>query len=250
MNPLWWLVPLVLLGMMLNSPWFKGATGEALVRLSANLRLPSDTYHSFHNVTLETDRGTTQIDHIIVSCFGVFVVETKHMKGWIFGSENDAQWTQRIFRNTFKFQNPLRQNYAHVRALETALEIPRSAIQSVIVFSGEATFKTPLPSNVVRGGEYISFIKTFRQQVISTEQVDRITARIHNDRLPATFATRRQHIANLRSRRREPTIGKSCPRCGSQMVLRTAKQGKKPGNKFWGCSTFPRCKAVENNIRS
>jgi restriction system protein len=61
MNPLWWLVPLVLLAMVLKSPWFKGATGESLVRFSANLRLPSATYHSFHNVTLETDRGTTQM---------------------------------------------------------------------------------------------------------------------------------------------------------------------------------------------
>jgi restriction system protein len=246
MNPLWWLVPLVVLAMVLKSPWFKGATGETLVRLSARLRLPSDTYHSFHNVTLQTSDGTTQIDHVIVSCFGVFVLETKHMKGWIFGSENDAQWTQTIFRNSFKFQNPLRQNYAHVRALESALEIPRNAIHSVIVFSGEATLKTTLPANVVRGSAYIRFIKSFQQHVLTGEQVDHIVARIQDDRLPATFATRRQHIANLESRRREPYIGRSCPRCGSQMVLRTAKQGKNAGNKFWGCTTFPKCKAVQD----
>jgi restriction system protein len=245
MNPLIWLVPLVLIALVLRSAWFKGATGEALVRMGASLRLPSDTYRAFHNVTLETAAGTTQIDHVIVSCFGVFVVETKHMKGWIFGSENDAQWTQRIFRNTFKFQNPLRQNYAHVKALEAALDIPKNVIHSVIVFSGDAEFKTPLPANVVQGGAYIRYIKAFQQQVLSPEQLDRIVATIETNRLPANLATRRQHISNLRSRR-EPTLDRKCPRCGNRMVLRTAKQGQNAGGKFWGCSTFPKCRAIQN----
>lgn len=35
------------------------------------------------------------------------VVETKNMKGWIFGSANQKQWTQKIFKHTAKFQNPL-----------------------------------------------------------------------------------------------------------------------------------------------
>jgi len=37
-----------------------------------------------------------------------------------------------------------------------------------------------------------------------------------------------------------------CPKCGSKMVLRTAKQGKYSGSKFWGCSKFPQCNAVIN----
>ena len=35
-----------------------------------------------------------------------------------------------------------------------------------------------------------------------------------------------------------------CPECGSQMVLRTAKQGKFTGKQFWGCSSFPKCKKI------
>ena len=35
-----------------------------------------------------------------------------------------------------------------------------------------------------------------------------------------------------------------CPECGSEMVLRTAKQGKFAGNQFWGCSSFPKCKKI------
>jgi restriction system protein len=245
LNPLWWLVPIMVVIGVLKSAWFKGVTGEALVRFAAQLRLPSETYHSIHNVTLQTPDGTTQIDHILVSRFGVFVVETKHMKGWIFGAENDAQWTQKLFRSSFRFQNPLRQNYKHVKALEMALEIPGHVIHSVIVFSGASTFKTLLPTNVVRGGGYIRFIKSFQQQVLSDAQVEEILAQIQASRLPQSFATRRQHINNLRSRR-DPSAERNCPRCGSRMVLRTAKHGRNAGSQFWGCSSFPRCKAVQS----
>jgi restriction system protein len=34
---------------------------------------------------------------------------------------------------------------------------------------------------------------------------------------------------------------KFCPRCESAMVLRTATKGKGAGERFWGCSTYPRC---------
>jgi hypothetical protein len=48
----------------------------------------------------------------------VFVVETKNMKGWIFGSATQPFWTQKIFRSNYKFQNPLHQNYKHVKTLQ------------------------------------------------------------------------------------------------------------------------------------
>jgi hypothetical protein len=35
-----------------------------------------------------------------------------------------------------------------------------------------------------------------------------------------------------------------CPKCGTEMVLRTARTGSNQGNKFWGCTNFPRCRAV------
>jgi len=228
---------------ILRSARFRGLTGEALVQLAARLRLPSDTYHRFHNVTLPAPDGTTQIDHVLISKFGVFVIETKHMKGWIFGAEHDGQWTQRIFRSSFKFQNPLRQNYKHLKALEAVLGIPAHTIHSVVVFSGACTFKTVLPANVVRGGRYIGFIKSFQQQVLSDAQVNEILTRIQAVRLPQTLATHRAHIESVRARR-EPLAERKCPSCGSRMVLRTSKQGANAGDQFWGCSTFPKCRAV------
>lgn len=165
LRALWWLVPAVLVVGFFRSPWFKGVLGEALVKFAAKLRLPAGTYHRIHNVTFPTPEGSTQIDHVFVSRFGIFVVETKNMKGWIVGGENKAQWTQRIFKESFKFQNPLRQNYKHVRALEAILDVPPEVIHSVVVFAGESTFKSPMPANVTRGGGYISHIKSFRERI-------------------------------------------------------------------------------------
>lgn len=39
---------------------------------------------------------------------------------------------------------------------------------------------------------------------------------------------------------------KTCKRCGSNMIVRTAKQGVNAGNKFWGCTSFPRCRNIED----
>ncbi len=63
----------------------KGALGETAVKAGAALALPSSVYRRYHDVTLPTAGGTTQIDHVFVSVFGVFVVETKNMNGWIYG---------------------------------------------------------------------------------------------------------------------------------------------------------------------
>lgn len=242
---LWWVIPILVLIGIIKSPWFKGTVGETLVRISSRLALPSKTYHSLHNVTLPSLDGSTQIDHVVICRFGVFVIETKHMKGWIFGGEQDAQWTQRIFKQTYKFQNPLRQNYKHVKALEMALGLPLDQIHSVVVFSGDAIFRTHMPPNVVQGAGYIRYIKSHQFPVLSEAQVSDALARLGSRQLPSTLATRRQHIDNLRTRA-DPTADRKCPRCGSKMLIRTAKAGRNAGGQFWGCSSYPRCKAVQS----
>ncbi len=97
--------------MFFKTPIEKGIAGEFLVNLAINSRLYKKKYHLLKNVTLPTEDGTTQIDHIIVLQYGIFVIETKNMKGWIFGEEHQRTWTQKIYKHTSKFQNPLHQNY-------------------------------------------------------------------------------------------------------------------------------------------
>ncbi len=87
------LICLVIVLSFFKTPVGKGVWGEFIVNMMAKRFLDKEKYHLIKNVTLPTEAGTTQVDHIIVSQYGIFVVETKNMKGWIFGSKNQKDWT-------------------------------------------------------------------------------------------------------------------------------------------------------------
>lgn len=241
---LWYLIPLSICVAILKSPWFKGVFGEFVVNVLANWRLDKDTYHLIKNVTLLAEDGTTQIDHILVSVYGVFVVETKNLRGWIFGTPNQTTWTQKIYKHKNKFQNPLHQNYKHTKTLQALLGLEENQIHSVIVFIGDSEFKTPMPENVTYGMGYVRYIKTKIQPVLSPKQVIEITQTIETGRLARSFKNHREHIRHVQSIMAEKQNKHRCPKCGSDMVLRQSRKGEKKGQPFWGCSTFPRCRSV------
>ncbi|KZZ14740.1 nuclease [Oleiphilus sp. HI0079] len=233
---------------VMRSAWFKGIAGEFFVNTLARLFLPKGAYHLVKNVTLPTEDGSTQIDHVIVSRYGVFVVETKNLKGWIFGSPTQKTWTQRIFKVTHKFQNPLHQNYKHIKVLEDCLQIEPEKLFSLVVFVGGSKFKTEMPDNVVHGLGYIRFIKSKRELVLSDVEVDRILKTIESGRLTPSFVTNHKHVKHVQTivsqKKVSPPAKNACPKCGGEMVRRQAQKGANAGKAFWGCSTFPKCRGV------
>ncbi|MBD3642463.1 MAG: NERD domain-containing protein [Marinobacter sp.] len=243
-NALWYLIPLAILAAVIKSPWFKGKAGEAIVNLSARLFLDKTRYHLIKNVTLPTEDGTTQIDHIIVSRYGVFVVETKNMKGWIFGSEKQRYWTQKIFKSSHKFQNPLHQNYKHVKTLQSLLGLGDEQVHSLVVFVGDATFKTPMPENVTYGGGYIRFIKAQTEEMLSDIEVRKVIEAIESGRLAATFGNYRNHVTHVKEIVTKKDSEPRCPKCQGNMVRRKVKRGSNVGQEFWGCKSFPKCRGV------
>jgi hypothetical protein len=203
----WYLIPIFIFALIIKSAWFKGVLGEWQVNLLIKLFLNKNDYHLIKNVTLPTliddkKHGTTQIDHIIVSKYGIFVIETKNMKGWIFGSKNQKQWTQKIFKHKSKFQNPLHQNYKHVKTLEDILFAQRNAnnesIFSVIIFIGNSCFKTKMPENVrfARGG--IEYIKSKTDIVFTGHEITKIIEQIESRRLERSLKSNRQHLKHVK----------------------------------------------------
>jgi predicted RNA-binding Zn-ribbon protein involved in translation (DUF1610 family) len=239
-----WLVPFAIVAGFLRSATFKGWMGEQMVRWSARWLLDRESYQAIHNVTLQTLDGTTQIDHIFVSQYGIFVVETKNYSGWIFGKAEQARWTQKLYRHSNQFQNPLLQNYKHVKALEAALNLPAEKFKSVIVFVGGSTFKTEMPPNVTYAGGYVRYIKSFREVILSVQQVEAAVSAIQSGRLKPSMATNAAHVRHLQQRA-DITAERLCPKCGSALVVRTGKTGKQAGQRFWGCSQFPRCRFTQ-----
>lgn len=204
------LFALLIVVKILGSARFKGWHGERAVAKGLS-RLDPATYHAFHDLYLPRPdgQGTTQLDHVVVCPFGIFVIETKNYRGWIFGSEKQAQWTQQIYRQKNRFQNPLHQNDLHVRALMDCLDLPRDAFLPVVFFIGDAKFKNPMPPNVLNHGltRWIRQHQEARLDSAVLEKAISILDQIHRstDRKAAAHA----HLTALRERK--PT-GKPNPR--------------------------------------
>lgn len=81
----------------------------------------------------------TELDVLAVTNHGIFVFEMKNYSGYIYGSNNDEYWTQVFHKNSkHKFYNPLKQNYAHTKAVENYLDIDSAKINPLIVFGNYA----------------------------------------------------------------------------------------------------------------
>lgn len=196
----WWVLPLGLVPLIVRSARFKGWFGEQLVRSRLHRHLDRTRYVTLHDVTLQTPDGTMQIDHVVVSPYGVFVIETKNMDGWIFGSEKQPEWTQKFPRKSFRFQNPLRQNYKHVKAIEDLLQATPGVVHSIVVFVGGAQAKTAMPANLFFGGGMTDYIQSFREVLLSDEEFYRVFEAIYVSAEPATRETRRRHVEGVRAR--------------------------------------------------
>ncbi|MCR6850102.1 nuclease-related domain-containing protein [Bacillus sp. IBL03825] len=134
------IVILIPLNIVLKKHVPKWKAGERLVKRILG-KLDPKSYYVLHDVTVHTEYGdTTQIDHIVIAETGVIVIETKNYEGWIYGSEKSARWTQGIFRKKSSFQNPFRQNYKHIKAIEWVMEQQLPCI-SIAAFHPKCSLK-------------------------------------------------------------------------------------------------------------
>ncbi|MBS5776234.1 MAG: nuclease-related domain-containing protein [Finegoldia magna] len=182
-------------------PRLKGAMGESAVKIKLN-SLDKEKYRIINNLVLENKQGntkTTQIDHLVVSRYGIFSVETKNYKGWIYGSEHAKKWTQNIYGNKTNFMNPILQNYAHIKAVESIIKdsYPDMRYFSIVAFSPEAEIKFKVKNSVVCK---ISQVAKNIEELSSTEiinetDVDSILKLIEENKLNIS---NREHVKNLK----------------------------------------------------
>lgn len=175
--------------------------GEILLtdELLAHFGFPD--YHLMNHITLRLPDGTTEMDHILVSRFGVFVIEVKNYKGWIFGDPKAAKWTQVLFFEKFRFQNPLFQNLRHIRAVQSVLDfLPTAAVKGVVVFTGTAEFKTRQPQGVVELSHVVDYIKQYTAEVMSLNRMQWCVGRLETARLAISRQTDVEHVQSLNRR--------------------------------------------------
>ena len=175
--------------------------GEVRVRQAIQQACGGDHWHLLNNVTLPTADGTTQIDHVLVSRYGVFVIETKDYQGWIFGDARRGEWTQVRYRSKFRFQNPLYENHKHIKAIESALDfLPSEHIRGAVIFAGTAEFKTARPAGVFTLPEFISMLYRLDTEVMTQNRMQFCVGRLECLRLALTRQTDVEHRAHLQRR--------------------------------------------------
>lgn len=160
---------------------FRGKMGEW--RVGQILRhLPKKKYVTLNDLLLFNGSASSQIDHVVVSVYGVFVVEAKCIKGWIYGSEKSENWTKNMYGKKYQFRNPLLQNSGHVRALRkaTGTELNGVPVIPVVVFSYACDLKVLVNSPVIYWGQLKKFIREYQRPVMSEERVAAIAAMLRS----------------------------------------------------------------------
>jgi len=219
--------------------FFRGKTGELSVNVRLQL-LPSDEYKVINDLLIGNNGRTSQIDHVVVSEYGIFVIETKNYMGWIYGGNYSENWTQNIYGNKREFRNPILQNQGHVRALKHLLpDCPYDVFIPIVTFSGRATLKVSTNEPVVYWSRLQRTILSYTTKQMTPEKVQQIYQVLLSANLDSN-KDRKQHVKYVKStvmRNEQAVSSYRCPQCGGKLVLRNGKYGQ-----FYGCQNYPDCR--------
>lgn len=235
---------ILFIGLIILLRWLippKGKVGEKVVAGKLD-HLPKDQYRVLNNVTIPTPKGSSQTDHLVVSVYGIFVIETKNYNGWIYGGEHAEYWTQNIYGNKYRLYNPILQNAGHVRALRRVLKDHEPLpIMPIVAFSEKADIKVKVEEAcVVYWSQIRKVINQFEEKRLTWSQVNAICDAVQTARIEPSRETDKQHLKDISSAREQKynaIASGRCPRCGGNLVLRRGKYGQ-----FYGCSNYPQCK--------
>lgn len=218
-----------------------GEIGEESVA-SILRTLPKD-YVVFNDVYLDIKGYCAQIDHVVISRYGVFIIETKNYTGWIFGNDTSEYWTQTIYDEKYKLRNPLKQNYAHLKTLQLIFGIEERFYFPVVAFHDKATLKCKTYGNVMYFSELKDFILSKTIPKLTDELVNRLSAvlmyySVKNENQKQEHILKvKQDIAN-----KESLVEKGiCPKCGGMLIHRQGKYGE-----FISCINYPSCRFTQN----
>lgn len=230
------LIVLILVFLLTSRPKAKGERGEARVAIILD-SLPTNEYKIINNLILTNNSNSTQIDHVVISIYGIFVIETKNYKGWIYGGKNAENWTQNIYGKKYYFYNPLRQNQSHISALSYLLKINRDKFISIVAFSSRADIKVKY-ENVIYISDIRGAIFSFQRQILSIDQVNAIYERLQQ--ITQSPSSEREHVQsvrnNIQEKKQKVSLG-ICPRCNGKLIIRHGPYGN-----FYGCSNYPACR--------
>ena len=224
-----------------------GDFGEKMVS-SYLEELPYENYRVYNDLLIRDGKYTTQVDHVIISRYGVFVLETKNIHGKVYGSGNAEFWKQYLpdtgykrygYTQEHQLRNPIWQNDGHIKTLRRLVFGDDVPIYGIVVFPSGTAIKVTSESPVMTMGLVIPYIKGFRKEVLSSDQMGFYRRRLF-EVISTSESDRKDHLDNVnysKERRNAAVANGKCPLCGGSLVIREGRYGQ-----LYGCSNYPKCK--------
>lgn len=116
-------------------------------------KLDNDTYHLISDVSL--DGIEHPIDHIVLSVYGVLIINRKVFKGNVYGSEADQDWTIRRDNKVKTFANPLAEIEKNISKIATELDVQERHIYPIVSFSNEVNLE--VEQALIRNGKVCNY---------------------------------------------------------------------------------------------
>ena len=176
----------------------KGEAGELVVSHFLN-KLDKSKYFTVNDITLKNNGFTTQIDHIVVSCYGVFVIETKNWKGSIYGGRWGNDIYQYLGGVKYTHQNPFKQNIGHIKFLREVLSNYNDlTFISLVAFGGYSKRKINGDTSI-NISEILDTIREYKEEVISETNRDLVYTKLKRLKVEGD-SFKKEHVENMRRR--------------------------------------------------
>jgi hypothetical protein len=173
------LVVFIFVWLVRGKPLLANGSGKAIGKQARSVRsslsrLPSDTYFCYHEIILPRldDQGTTRIQHMVFSPYGIFVVQVQNESGTITGGVHESKWTARGKEGVWQFTNPIIRNNYHVKAAAKYLDLPEALFVSIVFFQNEVRLDSRLPLSVISEGIGRQIL-SHKTEIVSREVVSR-----------------------------------------------------------------------------
>lgn len=214
----------------------KGQYGEQIVAEELS-KLP-ESFKIINDIIIKTKSGSKQIDHIVVSEHNIFIIETKNVKGKIYGADKSNKFQQWLGGYKYEFSNPVKQALNGIEVLKAYVPQIKSAsfIPIVCFVDYSAEIKIHTEYDVVHPNELRKCINRHESvDSLSSNNVDAIVEIINKANAKDKISNE-EHIQNIKNRIREKYTNiknETCPSCKSK--LRIVESKYKPGRYYYKC---------------
>ena len=177
-----------------------GEAGENLVAKYLQDVVNSYGGYLYNDFCFEDQQGySTEIDHILITRGGVFIIETKTNKGLIRGTKEDEWWLciKKDYQQDKQLKNPIIQNQGHINHLRKMFKNTPPKMTSIVIFPvADITY---VSSDIVYDLDDATnkIIELTKSNTYSQEFVERINSQIKQIQ-DAYSISKEKHIENIK----------------------------------------------------